>query len=141
MRRHRIIGLILSTGVAWACDASAAGLTPEYLEGRWTTGVVGNCTKAEHEQTVFRSDGTFATEHGGQVLAVGFWQVQDDKIDMQILTTEASLSQVLRDQLPGDYHALDITGLVFDVTDNGFRMVQGIEGELRGLDMVRCPAP
>ena len=141
MRRHWIIGLVLSAGVAWACDASAAGLTPEYLEGRWTTGVVENCTKPEHEQTVFRSDGTFATEHGGQVLAVGFWQVQDDKIDMEILTTEASLSQAVRDQLPGDYHALYVTGLVFDVTDNGFRMVQGIQGELRGVNMVRCPAP
>ena len=141
MRLHLIMGMVVSAGVAWAGDASAAGLTPEYLEGRWTTGAVENCAKPEHEQTVFRRDGTFATEQGGQALAVGFWQGQDDKIDMEILTTEASLSGALRDQLPGDYHVLYVTGLVFDITENGFRMVQGIQGELRGVNMVRCPAP
>ena len=91
--------------MAW--DArSAAELTQAYLDGRWTTGVVENCTRPEHEQTVFRADGTFATEQSGKALAVGFWRIEDDRIDMQILTTEASLPQALQDQLPGDYHAL-----------------------------------
>jgi hypothetical protein len=120
--------------------ASAATLSPEYLAGRWTTGPVENCTRAEHEQTVFRSDGTFATEYAGRALAVGFWRVEDDKIELQILTTETSLPQSLQDALPGDYHALQVKGLAFDISDNAFRMVQSIAGELRGVDMVRCPA-
>ena len=65
--------------------------SPNYLEGRWTTGRDDNCTKAEHEQTVFREDGTFATEHNGKALAVGFWRIEDDRLEMQILSTEASL--------------------------------------------------
>jgi hypothetical protein len=140
MRQCRIVGLAMMAGTAWSAGAMAADLTPAFLDGRWTTGAVENCTRAEHEQTVFRPDGTFATEHNGQALAVGFWRVEDDKLDLQILTTEASLTPALQEQLPGDYHALSVQGLVFDLTDNSFRLVQGIQGELRGVDMVRCPA-
>ena len=100
-----------------------------------------NCTRPERKQTVFREDGTFATEHGGQALAVGFWRVEDDRIEMHILTTEASLPTSLQNALPGDYHALLVKGLVFDLTDNGFRMVHAIEGELRGLDWCAAPPP
>jgi hypothetical protein len=140
MRRHRILGVAAIAGLGLSTAAAAADLTPTYLDGRWTTGSVENCTRADHEQTVFRADGTFATEHNGAALAVGFWRIDEDRIDMQILTTEASLPQAIQEQLPGDYHALAVRGLVFDVTDNSFRLVQGIEGDLRGLDMVRCPA-
>jgi hypothetical protein len=140
MVRHWIFAAGLIGAMAPATAVSAATLSPEYLEGRWTTGTVEDCARAEHEQTVFRKDGTFATEHGGKALAVGFWQVDDDRIEMHILSTEGSLPKPLQDALPGDYHALQVKGLVFDVTDTGFRMVQAIEGEVRGLQMVRCPA-
>jgi hypothetical protein len=139
-RQHWIAGAML---VGWAVltgGAQAASLSDQYLEGRWTTGSVDNCKKAEHEQTVFRKDGTFATEHSGKALAVGFWRIDDDRLELIILSTEGSLPQDLQDALPGDFHALDVKGLAFDVTDNGFRLVQGIAGEIQGLDMVRCPA-
>ena len=95
MQRRRIVGLAMMAGMAWSTGAMAAELTPAYLDGRWTTGVVENCTRPEHEQTVFRANGTFATEHNGKALAVGFWRIEDARIDMQILTTEASLPQNL----------------------------------------------
>ncbi len=141
MARHWIVGAGLLGWLASVPATSAATLSPEYLTGRWTSGAADHCSRAEHEQTVFRDDGTFATEYGGRALAVGFWLVEDDKIEMQILTTEASLPQSLQDALPGDYHALQVKGLAFDVTDDSFRMVQSIAGDLRGVDMVRCPAP
>ena len=137
--RHWLAGLF---GVALAAPAAmAATFSPGYLEGRWTTGSIEACTRAEHEQTVFRKDGTFATEHRGKALAVGFWNITDeDQLELQILTTEASLPQPLADALPGDYHALHVKALVFDVGDNAFKMVQSIGGDVQGLDMVRCPA-
>jgi hypothetical protein len=140
MARHMVIGLVLLASSAWAMAAIAATLSPEYLTGRWTTGPVENCGRAEHEQTVFRDDGTFATEYSAQALAVGFWRVEDDRIELQILSTEAYLPQSLQESLPGDYHALQGNGLAFDITDNAFRMVQLVASELRGVDMMRCPA-
>ncbi|MFL5338287.1 MAG: hypothetical protein ACJ8H8_35250 [Geminicoccaceae bacterium] len=137
--RHWLAGLI---GMVLAAPAAmAATFAPDYLEGRWTTGSVEGCTRAEHEQTVFRKDGTFATEHKGKALAVGFWAITDeDQLEMHILTSEASLPQELQDALPGDYHALQVKSLVFDVGDNAFKLVQSINGDVQGLDMVRCPA-
>ena len=131
-----LIGVVLA-----APAAMAASFSPAYLEGRWTTGTVESCGKPGQEHTIFRKDGTFATEYKGKALAVGFWEIADeDQLEMHILSTEASLPQELADALPGDYHALHVKGLVFDVADNGFKMVQAIAGDVRGLDMVRCPA-
>lgn len=117
----------------------AVELTPAYLEGKWTTGSADNCKAGTHEQTVFHKDGTLTTEHKGKTLAVGFWTLTDDKLDMNVLTTESSLPQDVAEALPGDFHALNIKGLVFDTTDKSFRLVQGIAGEIQGVEMVRCP--
>ena len=122
--------------------AMAATFSPGYLEGRWTTGSVEACTRAEHEQTVFRKDGTFATEHKGKALAVGLLEhhrrgpARDADPDHRGLPAAGRWP----DALPGDYHALHVKGLVFDVGDNAFKMVQSIGGDVQGLDMVRCPA-
>ncbi len=140
LRAAWIAGAMCLGGMAWSVEAQAATFTDAYLQGRWTTGSTENCTKSAHEQTVFRADGTFATEHNGKALAVGFWKIDEDRLEMHILTTEASLPQLLQEELPGDYHALEVKGLVFDVGDDRFRLVQGIAGEIQGLDMVRCPA-
>jgi len=129
-----IVGVLGTAGAAMAVD-----LTPDYLEGKWTTGSTDNCKAGTHEQTVFHKDGTLTTEHKGKTLAVGFWTLTDDKLDMNILTTESSLPQDVAEALPGDYHALNIKGLLFDATDKSFRLVQGIAGEIQGVEMVRCP--
>ena len=140
MRRLQILGVAAIAGLSLSTAVAAAEFTPAYVEGRWTSGAVENCSRPEHEKTVFRADATFATEFNGKALAVGFWKIDEDRLDMQILTTEASLPQTLQDQLPGEYHALVVRGLVFDVAENSFRLVQAIEGDLRGLNLVRCPA-
>ena len=143
-RRNRIVTAVLTAGVlvggVLPSAGAAAELSDHYLLGRWTTGSVENCARAEHEQTVFRADGTFATEHAGKALAVGFWQAEDDRLVMHILTTEASLPPAVQEALPGDYHPLDVDGLAFDVADDRFKLVRSIAGQLQGLDMVRCPA-
>ena len=138
--RSLFLGLGVACSVASIVAAQATSLSADYLVGRWASGETANCTNPAQEQTEFRADGTFATVYGGRALAVGFWQVQDDKIDMHILSTEASLPASVRDALPGDYHTLHVRGLAFDITEGGFRMVQSIAGELRGLNLVRCPA-
>jgi hypothetical protein len=137
----RLAGLaccLLLAGTALAQPASAATFSDSYLQGRWTTGGAEGCDKLEHEQTVFHPNGTFTTEHGGKPMAVGFWHVDEDRLEMQILTTEASLAPALAEALPGDYHMLQVKALAFTINDNDFKMVQTINGELQGLDMVRC---
>jgi hypothetical protein len=140
MRRHNWIVVASLLGwVATAPAAHATTLSAEYLAGKWTTGSKDACTAASHEQTVFRPDGTFATEHNGKAVAVGFWELDEDRLDLQILASSTSLEPVLQEQLAGRYHLLPVTALVFDVADDSFRMVQSVAGQLQGFNVFRCP--
>lgn len=139
LRRNWLAMTLIAGGALHGAGTHAAELSNAYMLGRWTTGSVENCTKAEHEQTVFRADGTFATEHAGKALAVGFWEAEDDQLTMHILTTEASLSEAEQKAMPGDYHPLDVDALAFDIGDDRFKLVRSIAGKIQGLDMMRCP--
>jgi hypothetical protein len=131
--------LLLGCAAAGAKAQTAADFTAEYLAGTWTTGSKENCTAPEHERTVFRDDGTFASEHHGKAIAVGFFEAQEDRLAMQILASPDSLEPALRDRLGGGHHYLSAQALVFDVTGDSFRMVQSVAGQLQGLNLFRCP--
>jgi hypothetical protein len=134
-----VVGALLVGCAAAGANAQTATLTAEYLAGKWTTGSKENCTAPEHERTVFRNDGTFATEHDGKALAVGFFEVEEDRLTMQVLASPSSLEPALREQLGDGYRQFAIQALVFDIADGSFRMVQNIAGDLQGLNLVRCP--
>jgi hypothetical protein len=72
-------------------------------------------------------------------VAVGFWQIEDDRLDMHILASPASLGPPLQEQFAGGYGYVPVTALLFDVADDNFRMVQSIGGALQGLNVFRCP--
>ena len=131
--------LLLGCTAAGANAQDATDFTAEYLAGKWTTGSKENCTAPEHERTVFRNDGTFASEHHGKAIAVGFFEVQEDRLAMQILASPNSLEPALREQLGAGYQYVPVQALVFDVTGDSFRMVQSVAGELQGLNLFRCP--
>jgi hypothetical protein len=131
--------LLLGCAAAGANAQTAPAFTAEYLAGKWTTGSKENCAAPEHERTVFRDDGTFASEHHGKAIAVGFFEVQDDRLAMQILASPSSLEPALGEQPGGGYHYLSAQALVFDVADDSFRMAQSVAGELQGLNLFRCP--
>jgi len=140
LRRDLLAGAMFMAALASAASAAqAASMSPEYLTGRWTTGGRELCTKPEHEQTWFRKDGTFATEHNGKAVAVGFWQVEEDLLDMQILA--APVPHAVPGATPADYTLVHVGALTFDVADDQFRMVQDLNGVLQGLNMFRCPVP
>jgi hypothetical protein len=129
--RNRVAGVVLAVGMAAGAPAGAATLSADYLAGKWTTGSKEACANVEHERTVFRQDGT--------AVAVGFWQIDDDRLDMHILASPASLGPPLQEHLDGGYGYVPVTALLFDVADDSFRMVQSIGGALQGLNVFRCP--
>jgi hypothetical protein len=142
MRGRRWIGgSLVASALTLGTAAEAATLSADYLVGRWTTGGVDACTRAEHERTVFRADGTFATERGGKAVAVGFWQVEDDRLDLHVLASPAAIEPGLQEHVDGGYGYVRIKALTFDLAEDAFRMVQSAGGELQGLNVVRCPAP
>jgi hypothetical protein len=124
--------------LALAAPAGAAALSDAYLVGTWSTGAVAACTDPNAERSVFRADGTFATERNGKAVAVGFWELADDKLAMHVLADNNTVPEL--DPLDADYGYYVVRALVFDVADDTFRMVQSIGTHLQGVNAVRCPA-
>ena len=127
---------LLSTLSATA--VGAAELTTDYLVGRWTTGTVAACGKPESEITEFRADGTFTTTANGRAVGVGFWTLDGDQLELELLAQDA-LHPALQ-AVPGDYGQFTIRGLIFDVTEQDHRMVTSIGDSLQGSTVVRCPS-
>ncbi|MFO1066979.1 MAG: hypothetical protein U1E14_00460 [Geminicoccaceae bacterium] len=125
------------TTLAFVAPAGAATLSDAYLVGTWSTGDAAACTDPATERSVFRADGTFATERNGKAVAVGFWTLRDDKLDMHVLANNNTIPEL--EPLDADYGYYVLHGLVFDVTDNSYRMVQSIGSHLQGVNAVRCP--
>lgn len=137
-----LVGVATLVGglAASAVAASAATFSDDYLRGRWTTGSADRCGKPEIEQTLFRGDGTFATERNGEAVAVGFWEIpDDDRLDLRVLASARAMEPAPQDQLGDGYGYLRLKALVFDVEDGGFRMVQSVGDVLQGVNVVRCP--
>lgn len=120
-----------------AGGADAAALSGDYLAGRWTTGDAALCTQPSAEVTEFRKDGSFVTQRDGRAVAVGFWRVDGDRLDLDLLAHDG-LHEALQG-IEGEYGHFTIGALVFDVAEDRHRMVQSIGSVLQGLDVVRCP--
>lgn len=141
MRATWLGGLLVLSSVLGAGALEAATFSEAYLPGRWTTGDAERCGKPEHEHTVFRADGTFATERNGAAVAVGFWNVAEDRLEMEVLASAAAVEPALQQHFDDGFGYVHIKALVFDVEDDAFRMVQSVGDTLQGLDVKRCPEP
>lgn len=137
MRKTVALTSAAALAMLLASGARAATLSPEYLVGRWTTGSVEACSRTGAEISELRADGSLVTLRDGKAVAVGFWRLDGDRLDLEVLAHD-SLNEALKG-IPGDYAHFSIGSLVFDVTDNGYRTVQSIGDVLQGLNVVRCP--
>lgn len=132
------LGLVGALAVAVPlAGAQGAALSADYLAGRWTTGEAAACTQPGAELTEFRPDGSFTTLRDGRAVAVGFWRVDGDRLDLEVLAHD-NLHDALQG-IEGEYGHFTIAALVFDVAEDRHRMVQSIGSVLQGLDVVRCP--
>jgi hypothetical protein len=135
---RRTVGAISAVAVVVlaAAAARAATLSPDYLVGRWTTGGADACASPGAEISELRADGSFTTLRDGKAVAVGFWRLVDDRLDLEVLAHD-SLNEALLG-VPGDYGYFTVASLLFDVGDDGYRTVQSIGTVLQGLNVVRC---
>ena len=137
MRSWLVAGVGVLSGLLAAANGSAAELNGGYLVGKWTSGSKAACSTATAEVTGYRADGTFATQAKGRVVATGFWTLDDDRLDMQVLAHDSTHPAL--DAIEGDYAYFVIRSLLFDVEDDSYRQVQVIGDHLQGVKAYRCP--
>ena len=71
-------------------------------------------------------------------VAVGFWDVEDDRLEMEVLASSAAVEPALQEQFGDGYGYVHIKALVFDVEDDAFRMVQSAGQVLQGWQVDRA---
>jgi len=133
-----VLALVLGS-VAAAQQAPILEEIPDgHLVGTWVIGGADACDTAGSEHFVFNADGSFSTVQDGQPTAVGFWQIEDDQLDLHIVSSPASFGEHLA-PFAGQYGYYHLNALLFDATQQTLRMVASLDGELRGANLTRCP--
>jgi hypothetical protein len=135
-------------------QACAVGLTfaaladevrDDYLPGTWAIGGAEACEAPATERITFDPGGTFQAVQDGKSTAVGFWHLVEDVLDLHMVTSPAFFDDPASDfddalgDLAGQYEYFYAKGLLFDIEQDGFRMVATMGGKLRGANYSRCP--
>lgn len=133
---------VLTVGMghaAWAQQAPVPDEIPDgYLAGSWAIGGAEACAAATTERITFDANGSFGATQGDQPTAQGFWQLDDDKLDVHMVSSPAFFGTHLQ-AFAGQYGYYHAQALLFDIEDQAFRMVAYMDGQLRGANLVRCP--
>jgi hypothetical protein len=119
-------------------DEVADEIPDGYLEGTWAIGDAEACDAPTTEHLTFDADGTFTAVQGGEPTAAGFWQLDDDKLDLHMVSSPVFFDDQL-EPFTGQYTYYYAQALVFDYEDQTFRMVAYLGGQLRGANLARCP--
>ncbi len=115
----------IGCGVLAPQQAAAASLTQDALVGNWVVNE-GACSDPNAEYIRFSQNGAVESARNGRTDAVGFWKLENDKIELNVLAPPSLFDERLKD-VKG-YAAFDITIAIYNVTSDGFQGV-GILGE------------
>ena len=130
---------------AMATAAWPAELTKEYLAGTWGIGAAPACAGAATENITFRSDGTFEASRGGKATATGFWHLVENILDLHMVSSPGffddptTTADDALSAFAGKYDYYYAKAMLFDVEENGFRLVANMNNAMRGANLDRCP--
>jgi hypothetical protein len=128
-------GLALMTSVAHAGVADSG-----YLAGRWELNAP-DCGGKDSEFLVFRDDGIFENGRRGKTEALGFWQVADDVITLEMLSSPAFFKDIAPElsAYNGQYGYFNVRAVTFGVEKDRFGMVAVMADQISKITARRCP--
>ena len=136
---------VQACAIALTCVAWADQVPDNYLPGTWAIGGAAACGTPVAEHLTFDADGTFEAAQAGTANAVGFWHLVEDVLDLHIVSSPAFFDDPGSDvdnalsNFAGQYEYFYAKGLLFDIEQDGFRMVATMGNRLRGANYSRCP--
>jgi hypothetical protein len=119
--------------------ANAEKLSPEYFYGRWAIDSE-NCSSPDSEYIEFRKNGTFESTRTGKTEILGFWELKNDVLELQMLTSPAFYQDILRGmtEFRGQFQHFQGRMLIFNTQQNNFETFGLIGSELDRAKTVRC---
>jgi hypothetical protein len=107
-------------------SAKAANRTADNLIGTWVLDS-GAFTDPHAELITFRKQASIEAMHAGRLEAVGFWQLDDNTIKLNVLAPPGLFVENL-DVTEGVYLPFEIIVAAFDIKDDAFEAI-GVLGE------------
>ena len=119
--------------------ADAGNPSAEDLHGRWAIDAE-DCSSPDSEYMVFRSNGTFENTRTGQAEIVGFWQLDEDTVDLHMVTSPAYFNDLhggLKD-FEGIYNYFHAKVIIFNNKKDSHEAIGVIGNEVKRMKTVKC---
>jgi len=116
-------------------------MAPKYLQGNWVIGTTSQkCGAADAEYFVFHKNGTFEAGRSNKPEAVGFWQINDDILYLDFVSS-GGFFQDIHAELKASENEFDYFKaklIYFNVEKNRFEAV-GVLGDQTNKGIaIRC---
>jgi hypothetical protein len=136
-----VFSFLLMIGICFSSGAHAAEMTPEYLQGNWVIGTTEQkCGAVDSESFVFDKNGTFESGRAGKTEAVGFWQIGDDRVYLDFISSGAFFQDIHAElkAFANQFDYFKVELIPFNVEENRFEAI-GFLGEQSNKGVaVRC---
>jgi hypothetical protein len=119
--------------------ADAADLSSDYFHGRWVIDDQ-DCNSKTAEYIEFNENGTFEETRNGKAEIVGFWGINEDYMDIHMVTSPAYFQDVHEDMayFEGIYGYFQGKLLVFNLEKESFEAYGVIRDESKRAFARRC---
>ena len=119
--------------------AHAADLSAEYLIGRWVHNAP-DCSSPDSETTEFRKNGTFESARAGKAEIVGFWRINKDILELNMVTSPAYFDDI--DAALGEfkdlYNYFHARMVINNIEANSFEAVGVLGNQIKTTHAGRC---
>lgn len=121
-------------------NVSARAFDSTYLVGNWEINTAGKCDAKNAESLLIRSDGSFTYGRSGKPESVGFWQIKNEAVSLNMLTSPAYFADINNKlkAFNGLYGHYVLNIISFDVEDKQFSAVAIIGDQTSRLTLQRC---
>jgi hypothetical protein len=140
MRAFNYATILMVLCVFLVSGANAADLSVDYLSGRWVINAE-DCSSPTSEIIEFNKNGTFEGARNGKTEIVGFWVLNEDNIELHMVTSPVSFVDLNEDlaNYVGIYSYFQGQMLIFNAKEKSFEAYGVIGKEIKRASAVKCP--
>jgi hypothetical protein len=139
MRVFNYATILMVLCVFLVSGANAADLSVDYLSGRWVINAE-DCSSPTSEIIEFNKNGTFEGARNGKAEIVGFWGLNEDNIELHMVTSPASFIDLNKDlaNFVGIYSYFKGRMLIFNLQEKSFEAYGVVGKEIKRASAVKC---
>ena len=134
------IGLLVAMlTILSASGLYAENLSSDYLHGRWVVNQQ-NCSSTDAEYIIFGKNHTFESIRSGKTEITGFWNVNDEILDLHMIASPASFADISGELVgfDGQYFYFKARMVAHNIKENQLEVIGVLGEEIDRAYAVRC---